>query len=77
VRKKISPLQPKVIINALLRNGFYIHHQKGSHVHLRHRLKTYLRVTIPFHTKFDLPISVTKSILKQADITRKDFLKLL
>lgn len=74
---KIPPLKAKVLIKILLKAGFYKHHQRGSHVQLRHRTKTELRVTIPRHDKFDLPIFVVLSILKQADITRKDFLDFL
>ncbi len=74
---KLPALKPKQVLKVLLRAGFYIHHQRGSHVQLRHPLKTHLRVTIPYHTKFDLPPSVIHSILKQAEISREEFLKLL
>ena len=74
---KIPPLKAKTLIKILLKAGFYEHHQKGSHVQLRHRTKTELRVTIPRHDRFDLPPFVVLSILNQADITRKDFLDFL
>ena len=51
--------------------------QKGSHVQLHHYEKGALRVTIPRHDKFDLPPSILMSILKQADVTKKEFLTLL
>ena len=64
-------------MNALLKAGFYVHHQKGSHVHLRHESNQKLRVTVPRHDQFELPPFVINSILKQGDISREDFLRLL
>ena len=74
---KLPPLKGKFIVNLLLRVDFYIHHQTGSHVQLRHNEKTHLRVTIPQHARFELPPFVVNSILKQAEINRKEFLSLL
>ena len=70
-------LNGKDAVKVLLRANFFIHHQKGSHVHLRHKTKTGLRVTIPCHAHFDLPPSVIKSILKQSELSLGDFLKIL
>ena len=74
---KLPALKPKKVLKVLLRAGFYIDHQRGSHIQLRHRQKEHLRVTIPYHTRFDLPPSVIKSILEQAEISKDEFLKLL
>ncbi|MFA5946173.1 MAG: type II toxin-antitoxin system HicA family toxin [Patescibacteria group bacterium] len=74
---KLPSLKPKKVLQALLRAGFVIHHQKGSHVQLRHSSKSALRVTIPFHTKFDLPGDVVASIMVQAGLSREEFIKLL
>ncbi len=74
---KLPALKPKKVLKALLRAGFYVHHQTGSHVQLRHSQKSHLRVTIPYHSRFDLPPSVINSILKQAEISKEEFLKLL
>jgi predicted RNA binding protein YcfA (HicA-like mRNA interferase family) len=74
---KIKALRAKQIVNALLKGGFYVHHRAGSHVQLRHRQKVHLRVTVPRHDKFDLPVFVVKNILKQAELTEMEFLKLL
>lgn len=54
-----------------------MHHQTGSHIQLRHQKKTHLRVTVPFHSNFDLPPSLISSILKQAEISRKELAKFL
>lgn len=74
---KLPVLRAKKVIGALIGAGFYIHHQSGSHAQLRHSAKLYLRVTIPRHDKFDLPPFVLMSILKQAEMTKEEFLKLL
>jgi predicted RNA binding protein YcfA (HicA-like mRNA interferase family) len=70
-------LKPRIILRALLRAGFYIHHQSGSHAQLRHMVKTHLRVTVPRHDRFDLPRPVLRSILRQAELTVDEFLELI
>ena len=74
---RLPHISPKDILKALLRADFYIHHQKGSHIHLRHREKIHLRVTIPYHTRFDLPPYIIKSILRQSELPLDEFLELL
>lgn len=74
---KIPPIKAKQIVNILLKTGFYKHHQVGSHIQLRHKEKTHLRVTIPRHDRFDLPPFVINSILKQAELKREEFLRFL
>lgn len=74
---KLPALKPKEVLKALLRADFYIYHQKGSHIQLRHSYKLHLRVTIPYHSRFDLPASVVASICKQAELSREELLELL
>jgi predicted RNA binding protein YcfA (HicA-like mRNA interferase family) len=62
-------LKAKEVIRVLEKAGFYIHHQSGSLVQLKHKIKTHLRVTVPFHNK-DLPK------LKQAEISLQEFNRL-
>ena len=64
------------VLHALERGGFYIHHVKGSHHSLRHPAKPDLRVVVPVHRK-DLPPGTIRSILKQAQLTEEDLLRLL
>jgi predicted RNA binding protein YcfA (HicA-like mRNA interferase family) len=64
------------VLHALLKAGFYLHHQIGSHARLFHKERPELRVTIPVNTK-DLPEKTLKAILKQADLKDTEFLKLL
>jgi predicted RNA binding protein YcfA (HicA-like mRNA interferase family) len=70
-------LKPRQVLRALLRAGFEIHHQTGSHAQLRHPGEPHLRVTVPRHDRFDLPKPVLRSILRQAEITVEEFLELL
>jgi predicted RNA binding protein YcfA (HicA-like mRNA interferase family) len=74
---RLPVLKPKQVIRALLRAGFAVHHQVGSHAQLRHTEKPHLRVTVPRHDRFDLPPPVLKSILRQAELTVEEFLKYL
>ena len=73
---ELPSLKGSEVIRALLNGGFFIHHQRGSHARLFHRDRTELRVTVPIHSK-DLPEKTLRSILKQADLTDEEFLKLL
>jgi len=74
---KLPVLKPRQVIAALERAGFYVHHQRGSHARLLHSARPELHVTVPIHNK-DVPPSLLKHrILKQADLTEDEFLKLL
>lgn len=77
MNKKLSPLKAKQLIKLFLKIDFFIHHQTGSHIQLRHYHKQHLRVTIPRHDRFELPSFVINSILKQAEMSRSEFLDLL
>lgn len=74
---KMPALKPSAVIRALVRAGFVVYHQRGSHVQLRHPVRPHLRVTIPHHTSFDLPPTVVASIIKQAGLSREEFLDLI
>jgi predicted RNA binding protein YcfA (HicA-like mRNA interferase family) len=73
---KLPRINGREVLRVLLKAGFYIHHQSGSHARLFHSQRPELRVTIPIHKK-DLPEKTLKSILKQADIKEVEFLRLL
>ena len=77
MKKQLPILKPKRALRALLKADFYIHHQTGSHIQLRHSSKAHLRVTVPRHDRFDLPRHVLKSILKQAELSVEEFLELI
>lgn len=69
-------VKPRQVINALLRGGFYLHHQTGSHARLIHKTRSDLKVTVPIHPK-DIPKGTLKRIIRQADLTVDEFLHLL
>jgi len=73
---KLPRVTPKKVLAALLKAGFYIHHQTGSHINLRHYSKFYLHVIIP-NRKNDLAPKTLKSIISQAELTVEEFIKLI
>jgi predicted RNA binding protein YcfA (HicA-like mRNA interferase family) len=44
---RVPILKPREVLRALVKAGFEIHHQTGSHAQLRHPAKLHLRVTVP------------------------------
>ncbi|MFQ5957117.1 MAG: type II toxin-antitoxin system HicA family toxin [Candidatus Brocadiales bacterium] len=73
---RLPTLRPKEVIKALERGGFFIHHQTGSHVAMRHQEDKTIRVTVPLHSK-DIKVGTLNSILKQAGLTTEEFKGLL
>ena len=74
---RLLVLKPRQVVAALVRSGFYIDHQTGSHARLLHRTRADLHVTVPMHSK-DVPPSLLKHrILRQAGLSPEEFLKLL
>lgn len=59
----------KIIFKILTKKGFVIRHQKGSHILLGH--PDGRRVTIV--RKNPIKVGTLKSILKQVEISQKDF----
>ena len=64
------------VLQALLRGGFYVVRQIGSHVQLRHPKDPRVLVTVARHGR-DITRSTLSSILKQARLSTSEFLKLL
>ena len=73
---KLPVLTPRRLLKALRNAGFYVHHQTGSHVNLRHDIKNHLHVVIPIHTR-DLAPKTLKSILVQAEIGINELIDLI
>lgn len=73
---KLPRITPKKALAALQRASFYVHHQTGSHVNLRHNTKSHLHIVIPMHDR-DLALKTLKSIISQSEITLEEFLKIL
>ena len=76
MRRKIPTLTPKKLIRALERGGFTLYRVKGSHHHFIHPDNPELLVVVPYHAK-DMRRPLMKAIIKQADLTKEEFLDLL
>lgn len=74
--ERLPALKSKDVIRVFKKANFYIHHQTGSHVLMRHKTDKGKRVTVPVHNR-DLKRGTLHSILKQAGLTTDSFLKLL
>ncbi|MCK6480867.1 MAG: type II toxin-antitoxin system HicA family toxin [Planctomycetes bacterium] len=72
----LPAVRPREVVAALCRAGFFVHHQRGSHVALRHRTDLARRVTVPMHSR-DLKKGTLRAILRQAGVTTGEFLALL
>lgn len=70
---RLPAVKPKLVIRALKRNGFFVHHITGSHYFLK---KDKLRVSVPFHNK-DLKPGTLAAIIAQAGLTVEEFVDLL
>ena len=73
---KLPRITSRKVLAALLRAGFYVHHQTGSHVNLRHKIKAVINVVIPRRNR-DLALKTLQSIIKQSDLEIDEFNKLL
>lgn len=63
------------VVKALSKLGFEIDHQTGSHMILRQSKEPYRRLTVPNHRELDK--GTLNAIIKQAGLTRDEFLELL
>ena len=70
---KLPVFSGKETIKALSKIDYYIRDQKGSHVHMRHPTKKPL--TVPMHNEIDR--TTLKSIIRAAEISEEEFIKLL
>ena len=73
VSGKLPAVKPKLVIRALRRYGFVVHHTTGSHYFLKKDKK---RLSIPFHNK-DMKPGTLASVIKQAGLTVEEFVELL
>lgn len=71
---KLPQVKPRQLINIFTKQGFILTRQVGSHARLKH--SDGRKITVAMHNKPIAP-GTFNAILKQANMTRKDFLKLL
>ena len=67
-------LAAREVLRRLLKAGFKIQNQKGSHIKLFHPLSGH-RTGIPLHPG-DLSRNLTREIIKQAGLSLENFLEL-
>lgn len=63
------------VIKALRKVGFEKVRQKGSHVRLKHEDGRV--VTVPIHAKKTIGVGLLAKILRDAELTREEFINLL
>jgi len=73
---KLPIVSARKLIRVLKKKGFVLHRTKGSH-HTYIRAIDQLTVTVPVHPGHDLGRGLTMEILKEADISAEEFLKLV
>ena len=71
---KLVPVDGKELIRILIKKGFEIKRQKGSHVQLEDNMGR--RVTVPLHPGRKIGRGLLRKILRDAEISKKDFEKL-
>lgn len=76
---KLPQISGKEMIAFLTKQGFEVKRQKGSHVTLYKKSDAGkgLYVTVPLHASKEIFAKTLLSILKQAHLTRDEFIKLL
>jgi len=70
---KLPVVSGKEVIKALSKIGYYVRDRRGSHIHLRHPHRRPL--TIPYHD--EIARGTLRAIIKEADLTVKEFTRLL
>lgn len=71
---KLPILRTDEILRVLLKLGFQPKRKKGSHLIL---IKDNKRITLPIHKGRDIPKGTLLNIIKQAGLTKKEFLEKL
>lgn len=69
---KLSPVKAEKVIEVLEESGFSFARQKGSHVILQH--PDGRSIVIPDHQREELGRGVLRAIIRQAGLTREEFL---
>jgi len=72
---KLPVVSGKQVIKSLKHAGFYVHHQKGSHVTLRMEEYPQIRVVVPIHRV--VKKGTLKNIIKDAGLTVEEFVEML
>ncbi|MBA4181101.1 MAG: hypothetical protein C0506_10980 [Anaerolinea sp.] len=73
---RLPRVESRELIRALERAGFVPKRQQGSHLHLFHASGA-IRVTVPVHAGKTVPAGTLKSILRDANLSVADLIRLL
>lgn len=69
---KLRVLKTEEVVRILFKLGFSSKRKKGSHLILE---KGKRRVTVPIHEGRDVPKGTLNSIIKQAGLSKKEFIE--
>ena len=69
---KLPVLKTNEVLRVLLKFGFRPKRKKGSHLILT---KNHKRIVMPIHEGRDMPTGTLLNIIKQAGLTKKEFLR--
>jgi len=72
---RLPPLRSKDVIKVLKKLGYIEKRQTGSHKIFLNPLKKKI-ITVPIHNK-DLKVGLIRAIIRELEITKNEFLKLL
>ncbi|MGA3308771.1 MAG: type II toxin-antitoxin system HicA family toxin [Xanthobacteraceae bacterium] len=72
---RLPSLRPRRVVTTLERAGFVVVRIVGSHYQLFNE-RTRRHTTVPYHNR-DLPRGTVSAIIRQAGLTREEFLNLL
>lgn len=72
----VPVITARKLIKVLKKSGYIFDHSVGSH-HVYIQSSTHKRVSVPVHPGKDLGKGITRSILKDAQISLDEFLKLV
>lgn len=70
----MASFKPKEIVSILKKLGFIVKRQTGSHL-IMYNFKRKKIIPVPMHTK-ELQKGLTQAIIKQADSTEEEFIRL-
>lgn len=72
---KLPVVSGQDFVRVLTKAGFEVHHQKGSHIILKQTSQPFVRLSVPNHKELKRGLLV--SLLRDAGLTREQFMKLL
>jgi len=75
VTERLPTVTARQLIRVLERHGWELHRSRGSHHHFVHPDRAVI-ITVPVHAK-DLKRGLVAGILKDAGISREEFLRTL